>query len=282
MVKFVSLDFYAIIYEKGYFMDKASIHYQLSKLLERAKKVSFEQVLKEEQKPIFEEIDLYILDDALKDEVLALEAKVKALSPEAKESYKGKAFFEYAKIINPTYPAFKYSFYVARKPVEIFDKEKVKERIAGEKARWRNMQMASLEKEITHHIPPLSLEEADFLRQKLHKRLEEEEQKLEEVIAHWDEYDAVITTHAYCKTYPALYYTLDTSSDYEGEVFEEKMKHYKKRDTHLRSGVPNLLWYKDERPFSSLRANDKINRIIQTYTPYCGTIYIKKKEKLSL
>jgi len=258
-------------------MNKPLIHAKLDTILSRCQKINFAHVLKEEQQAIFEEIDLYLMDDALREEVLALEAEVKALYHAQHESYKGKAFFEFAKIINPTYPAFKYSFYVARKPVEIFDRQKVRERIEGERDRWRNIQKDRLEKELLGHTPPLTQAEANALRTALEERLVADEEKIAEVLANWEEYDAVITTHAHCKTYPALYYTLDTSSDYEGEDAEERHKHYKKRDTHLRSGAPNLLWFKDERPFGSLRANDKINRILQTHTPYCGTIYIKKR-----
>ena len=261
-------------------MNKELIQSKLDEILQKCKKVDFTHVLKEEYKEIFEEIDLYIMNDKIRDEVVRLEKSVKEMSTanqEGAKSYKGKEFFEFAKIINADYPAFKYSFYVARKPVEIFDREKVKDYIPGERARWRNIEKSRLEKEIQKHTPPLSEEEANRLRRDLEERLVIDEKKIDEVLKNWDEYDAVITTHAYCKTYPAIYYTLDTSSDYKGDDDNEKRKYYKKKDTHLRSGAPNLLWFKDERPFSSLRANDKINRIVQTYTPYCGTIYIKKK-----
>jgi hypothetical protein len=193
------------------------------------------------------------------------------------EAYRGKAFFDHAKIINRDYPAFKYSFFVKRTPVEIFDKDKVRAAIPGEMERWKNKERRKLEKTIEQHEPPLTEIRANKLRKDLEERLDGEFEALSKVLNNWDNYDAVITTHAHCKTYPSVYYTLDTSADYKGDNDDEKRKHYKKKDTFLRSSVPNLLWFKDDRPFSELRANDRISRIVQTYTPYCGTIYIKEK-----
>jgi len=261
--------------------NKEVIQSKLYDILSKCKKIDFNHVLKEEQKSVFKDVDLYIMDDEVRNEVMLLEASVKGMGMVGKDDtkpYKGKEFFEFAKIINIDYPAYKYSFYVARKPVEIFDRDKVKERIEGERDRWRNMEKARLEKEISEYDPPLDTKSAQKLRDDLEERLLIDEKKIKEVLENWEEYDAVITTHAHCKTYPAIYYTLDTSSDYTGNNEEEKSKYYKKKDTHLRSSAPNLLWFKDERPFSSLRANDKISRIIQTYTPYCGTIYVKKRK----
>ena len=258
-------------------MDKELIHSKLNDILSKAIKINFTEELKGEFQTIFENITLYILDNSLKDEVIELEKEVIAQTDNLdKKNYKGKAFFEFAKIINPIYPAFKYSFYVAKKPVEIFDRQKVKDAIPGESVRWKNIELKRLEDEITNQNPPFTQSQINRLRDNLNEKIEIHYQKVEEILLNWNKYEVAITTHAYCKTYPAIYYTLDTSSDFDGINNEEKRKYYKKKDTHLRSKVPNLLWFKDDRLFSELRANDKINRIVKTYVPYCGTIYIKE------
>ena len=259
-------------------MDKELIQAKLNEILNQAYKINFKEELKGEFHTIFNDIELYILNDALKEEVLQLEEEVitETKPIDEKKNYKGKAFFEFAKIINPQYPAFKYSFYVAKKPVEIFDRQKVKDAIPAESIRWKNIELKRLEDEIASHTPFFTQQEVNRLRSDLNDKIAINQKKVEEVLENWNQYDVAITTHAYCKTYPALYYTLDTSSDFKGDNKEEKRKFYKKKDTHLRSKAPNLLWFRDDRLFSELRANDKINRILQTHTPYCGTIYIKK------
>lgn len=228
----------------------------------------------------FEGVFIYLLNKKTLDEVLFLEAGVRgtALEKEKTDTKTKDPFYPFAKILNPKYPAFKYSFYLAHKHKEIFDRSKIKDAVPGEIEIWKNSERKKLEEKIAETEPPMSQIDADNLRRELEDNISIDEQTIKKLMEDFEEYDVVITSFEQKKYYPSIYFTLDTSADYEGDDANERQKYYKKQDTHLRKDVPNLLWFKDDRPFSELRANDKISRIIKTHTRCCGTIYMKKKE----
>lgn len=223
---------------------------------------------------------IYLLDKKVLDEVLFLEAGVRGIVMEKKGlDIKTKdPFYPFAKILNPKYPAFKHSYYLAHRHKEIFNRTKIKDAIDGEINIWKNSERKALEERIADTETPISKVDADKMRKELEMQISIDEQTIEELKNNFEEYDVVITSFEQKKYYPSIYFTLDTSSDYEGDDPEKKRKYYKKKDAHLRKDVPNLLWFKDDRPFSELRANDKIRRIIKTHVRCCGTIYMKKKD----
>jgi len=229
----------------------------------------------------YEGATIYLLGEKALNEVLFLEAGVRGMAMEKGEikSKNKDPFYHFAKILNPKYPAFKYNFYLAHKHKEIFDRNKIREAIPAEIEIWKNTERKHLEEKIAGIKPPISQEDADKMREALENSISIDLQTVEHLMENFDEYDVVITSYEQKKYYPCIYFTLDTSSDYEGDDPEEKIKYYKKQNAHLRKDVPNLLWFKDDRTFSELRANDKISRIIKTYTRLCGTIYIKKRSK---
>lgn len=242
---------------------------KLYALLERAEKVDFATLFKDEpeKEEIFRGVSLYLIDAATKNEILLLEATAIGMDKDGNKN----AFRRYAKLINRELPAYKYSFLVKKRSKEIFDREKIRERMGGLVARYINSERLQLKKEIAAHKPPLEADEVAYLEARLEERLEIEKKKMDEVKENFDDYDVVITNHAHSNIYPAIYYTLRTEGSKKGYLRQD--------NTHLRLEVPNLLWYKEDEPYINFRADMKIEEIVETFTPYCGTIYIKKRSE---
>ncbi len=212
-------------------------------------------------------ITLHLLNRTELDQVLQLELTVRTNELE-KGIEKKNHFYDYAKIINPAYPAFKYTLSMKHKKKEIFDPEKVKKALPAEFQIWKNKSRVELEKEINHPDSAITDDQAKKLRDELEKEIIASEEKIEKVLENYNDYDVIITTFEQYTYYPALYFVMELEG---GKT--------KASDTHLRKDVPNLLWFHDERPFSELRANDRMSRIIQTFDRYCETVYIQEKKK---
>jgi len=151
------------------------------------------------------------------------------------------------------------------KKKEIFDPMKVQKALLAEFEIWKNKSRVELEEEIKHMDSAIVDAQAKIFREELELEIISSKEKIDTVLENYEEYDVVISTFEYYTYYPSLYY-----------VVEENNKN-SASDTHLRQDVPNLLWFQDERPFSELRSNDKMSRIIQTFDRFCGSIYIKRK-----
>jgi len=234
---------------------KEKIHKELSEILKGNKKIDYHNIV------------LYLIDKETLDKVLQLELAVR-MDNEEKGIKKRNHFYEYAKIINPDYPAFKYTLSMKHKKKEIFDPQKVKKALPAEFEIWKNKSRADLEKQIKDPESNITPQHAKKLREELEEEISIAQQNIENVLDNFQDYDVVISTFEYYTYYPALYYVMSTKDNKP-----------KASDTHLRQDVPNLLWFEDNRPFSELRSNDRMSRIIQTFDRYCGSIYIKKKDK---
>lgn len=210
-------------------------------------------------------ITLYLLNHSEITSVLELELTVRADNLN-NGIEKRNHFYEYAKIINPEYPAFKYTLSMKHKKKEIFDPVKVKKAIPAEFEIWKNKARLELQKEIDAEDSSITDSQAKKFKEDLEKEIVISEKKLKEVLDNYEEFDVVISTFEQYTYYPALYYVMELPN---GKT--------KSADTHLRKDVPNLLFYHDERPYSELRANDRMSRIIQTFDRYCENIYIHKK-----
>lgn len=238
---------------------------KLYTLLESAKKVDFKAEFADdaEKLGVFSGVSLYLVDETVKNELLLLEA-----AAGHSEKQNRSAFWGYAKLINRDFPAYKYNFLTKKRSKQVFDREKVRSRLAGEAARYVNKERAALKKKLSAYDPPLSAEETAYLVGNLETRLEFEKGRIDEVLENFDAYDVVITNHAHSSEYPAIYYTMRT---------DMKTGYLKQDNTHLRLDVPNILWHIGDVPYKEYRANMKIEEIIDTFTAFCGTIYIKKR-----
>ena len=226
---------------------------ELNSILETSKRIEYKGVL------------LHLLTHAELEKVLQLELTVRTNEIE-KGVKKNNYFYDYAKIINPEHPAFKYTLSMKHKKKEIFDPAKVQKALPAEFEIWKNKSRAHLERELKDPESAITDEQAVHLRADLEKEIVIAEQNINKVLKDFTSYDVVISTFEEYTYYPALYYVMEL----EGEKT-------KAADTHLRKDVPNLLWFHDERPFTELRANDRMSRIIQTFDRFCGSVYIKKK-----
>ena len=207
---------------------------------------------------------LHLLSNSEMQQVLALELSVRANNIENGIEKKNH-FYDYAKIINAEFSAFKYTLSMKHKKKEIFDPYKVQKALPAEYEIWKNKSRVELEKEIKDEENAITDSQALILRKDLEKEIDLAKHYIDKVLANYEEYDVVISTFEEYTYYPALYY-----------VMEQDNKN-KPADTHLRKDVPNLLWYEDNRPYAELRSNDRMSRIIQTFDRFCGSIYIKEK-----
>jgi len=222
------------------------------------------QILRTARSIEYKGIMLHLLSTIELQEVLALELLVRADNIENGIEKKNH-FYDHAKIINADYPAFKYTLSMKHKKKEIFDPYKVQKALPAEFQIWKNKSRVELEREIKDEENAITDSQAKLLRKDLEKEIELSKHYVDKVLADYAAYDVVISTFEEYTYYPALYY-----------VMEQDNKN-KAADTHLRQDVPNLLWYEDNRPYSELRSNDRMSRIIQTFDRFCGSIYIKEK-----
>ena len=225
----------------------------ISKILIDAKKISYQGIL------------LYLIDKNTLDKILLLELEVRDRNIEMGIEKKNH-FYDYAKIINPLYPAFKYTLSMKHKKKEIFDPQKVKKALPAEFEIWKNRSRAYLGKQIDDPLSNIAPEKAKKLISDLEEKIISDQEMIKDILDDFYNYDVVISTFEQYTYYPALYFVMELGN---GKT--------KASDTHLRKDVPNLLWFRDERPFNELRANDKMSRIIQTFDCFCDTIYAKKK-----
>jgi hypothetical protein len=209
-------------------------------------------------------IVLYLISTPVLQEVLKLELTVRSDNLE-KGIEKKNHFYDYAKIINSDYPAFKYTLSMKHKKKEIFDPFKVKKALPAEYEIWKNKSRSRLNSEINDEKNAITDSQALILREKLEKEIELAKLTIDNVLENYDDYYVVISTFEDYTYYPALYYVVET---------EHKNK---PSDTHLRKDVPNLLWFQDNRPYAELRSNDRMSRIIQTFHRLCDSIYLLKK-----
>ena len=235
-------------------MTKQDIQNQIQSILQTSRRIDYQ------------EIKLYLINETERKQILDLELTVR-MNEQEKGVKKKNYFYDYAKIINPEYPAFKYTLSMKHKKKEIFDPEKVRKELPAEFEIWKNTARVKLEKEIKDPETAITDEQGKNLRLELEKDIVLAQDKIEKVLEDFHSYDVIISTFEQYTYYPALYY-----------VMELEGSKTKASDTHLRKEVPNLLWYRDERPFAELRANDRMSRIIQTFERYCDTVYIQKKK----
>ena len=234
-------------------MNREDVHRELAEILKDSKKIDYHDIV------------LVLVNKEVLDKVLALELAVRADNLE-NGIEKRNHFYDYAKIINPEFPAFKYNLLMKHKKKEIFDPAKVLKALPAEFEIWKNKSRVILEKQIKEEDGSITDEHAKVLRANLEKEIEEAKVKIDEVLANYHNYDVVISTFEDYTYYPALYFVLELP---DGKV--------KPSDTHLRKDVPNILFFHDDRPFSELRANDRMSRIISEFDRFAGSVYIKKK-----
>lgn len=234
-------------------MKQEEIHLKLNLALNNVKKIDYNG------------ISLYLVQESVLNKVLELELQVRADNIENGIEKKNH-FYDYAKIINVEYPAFKYTLSMKHKKKEIFDPLKVQKSLLAEYEIWKNKSRVILEKQITEESASISDEHAKILRANLEKEITMSKDNIDKVLSDYSNYDVVISTFEEYTYYPALYYVMELT---HGKV--------KPSDTHLRKDVPNILYYYDDRPYSELRSNDRMSRIIQDFDRFCGSIYIKKR-----
>lgn len=237
---------------------------RLHELLEKSQKVNTDAMFadNEEMRRLCSTVQLYLIDEEIKNEIVLLRAGANAIDGE------DNAFRRYAKLINEHAPAVKFRIMKIRRAKEVFDRDKIRERMEGVAARYANTERLELKKKIAAFDPPLDDEQIRFMESKLEDRLSYELERIREIKENFDAYEVVITNYAQSKEYPVLYYALDAA---QGSMKQDHV--------HLRTSVPNLLWYKPKKRIEKRRADMKIEEIVEEYENLCGMIYYQKRDK---
>jgi len=235
-------------------MQFIEVQEQLESILTHARAIEYKGIV------------LYLLKEAELQQILELELRVRADNIENGIEKKNH-FYDYAKIINPEHAAFKYTLSMKHKKKEIFDRAKVKKALPAEFEIWKNKSRVELQKEINDQENAITDSQATRLKEKLEKDILLAEHNINKVLEDFEAYEVVISTFEQYTYYPALYYVSEATGTSKSKA----------ADTHLRKDVPNLLWFEDDRPYSELRSNDRMSRIIQTFDRFCENIYIQKK-----
>lgn len=226
---------------------------------------TLELLLKDSKPTQYKGIILYLINEEVLQNVLDLELHVRNDDLD-RGVERHNHFYEYAKIINPKHPAFKYTLSMKHKKKEIFSPEKVHKALPAEFEIWKNKSRLELQKQIANQENAITDSHALLLKEALEKEIALSQIKVEEVLKDYASYEVVISTFEQYTYYPSLYYVVEAQGKNKAKA----------SDTHLRQEVPNLLWYRDDRPYTELRSNDRMSRIIQTFDRYCENIYIKK------
>lgn len=173
----------------------------------------------------------------------------------------------HCKLINPTFPAFKYTLSSKHKYTAVFDQEKTKERLEREIHISINTIKKRKRVELSKKCDLYNDEEAKKILMELDKQLAMEKSMLEHIREHADEYEIIFTNFEQYLRYPYVYYRY---TDAKGKKLGTS--------EHLKTDIPNILWFEPTEKFGDLRNNDKIQKIIQTHTRYLDNIYILKKD----
>jgi hypothetical protein len=173
----------------------------------------------------------------------------------------------HCKLINPTFAAFKYTLSSKHKYTAVFDQEKTKERLEREILISINTIKKRKRKEINQKTDLYNDEEAKKALIELDEQLAIEKSMLEQIRENSEEYEIIFTNFEQYLRYPYVYYRY---TDAKG----------KKHGTseHLKTDIPNILWFEPADRFGELRNNDKIRKIIETHTRYLDNIYVLKKD----
>ena len=181
----------------------------------------------------------------------------------------GGMFSSICKLINPLFPAFKYSLGTKHKYRAVYDQEKIRERFEKEIEISYNTAIKRAREEIENH-PDVFVDEelaAKFLKES-QKKAEEDKAALQKIANDIDSYDIVFTNFERRLFYPYVYYRYEDSSGKR-----------RGKSEHLKKEIPNVLWYAPSPKEDSLRLNDRIRRIVSEYPRYLDTIYAKKKKE---
>jgi len=207
----------------------------------------------------YEKSTLYLVGDSILKELVFLESQVRGFSDPDK---KRNPFDHYAKLINPHCPAYKYTHSVKPKYKLLTSEEKVRAAIPEHVAIWERTER----KRLNEYLSQSELEEseANKMRRELEEKISLSKHNAEMLLKEFGFYDVVITNYEEGYTYSNLYYTTT-----DGESHNE----------HLRTTVPNILWYQEDIKRAKGRSNSKIERIVREYGEVCGQIYFKRKDE---
>ncbi len=220
----------------------------------------------------YENTEIYLVDKNAVKAIKELQNELLASEESSKSKYKQGPLYPYMKLLNPDNPAFKYSFYMAHKPIEILDPMKVKDRMLKEVDVWINVERKRFEEKMNDTRYHYTQEEAQRYRADFEAKITTQSAKAKEIYDMFYDYEVIITNYENPLLYAGIYFLTNL---HHGES-ELKPKH-KKHLEHLRKEVVNVLWFYDYRKFDDLRSNNTVAEAIRTHTCICDTIYFQKK-----
>lgn len=231
-----------------------------------------EKILEGQEHIVYEDCDLYLVDEACLNRVLLLEAKVNRNAKKEGFDEKRSAFYHFGKIINPDHPAIKYNLKKRHKYRATYDRDKIYDDFKENKDKDRFVLIASLKRELEEKIEEniggkYDGEKAELARKELNDSIEIDMQMLKKVLANFNDYDIVLSNYESYNIYAYLYFT-----------YTDGKKTGLGKNEHLRAKVPNILWIDTDEYYAHRRTDEKIQDIVNTHSRLLGSIYIKKKE----
>lgn len=170
------------------------------------------------------------------------------------------------KIINPNAPSFYYFLYEKESWEEVVCQEKVRNRILGRFAKYKNKRKRDHRqkyKELEY-----SKETVAQKMDELYKLFGEQEARLMEILENYDEWEVRISAYEKRKKYGTISYKY-----FENGLLENKEV---RKSSALRNTVPNVLWFKD---VNRINANKKILEFLDGAEEIFEDVYCKHISK---
>lgn len=209
---------------------------------------------------------LYIVNKQVYSEILILaheanDIKLKYQRKNESKKKKSENFFQIAKLMNTT-SAYKYKVDEKEKYVTITDEKKIKERLEIKFLIWKKKQNKILEDTI------IDKKLYDEVKTDLEKEFKDNillaQEQLDLIINNYDMFKSSLTSYQVLKVYEVLYFTTD-----------DKKTHQE----HLRTSVPNILYYTENPSFNSSKRSDKIvDKITKEGKHIFDDFYVEKKD----
>jgi len=219
----------------------------------------------------FCDAELYLVGHRDMRALLSLEAEGNAYAQETGKENAKNPFRLVSNLINPLFPATKYTLFTRSTPRIITDPSKVYMAIEKEFSLWCNVETKNLN-ELIASDPDMTQERANRLREELSSKLEEEKARFDEVREDFEEYEVFVSNYENVREYPALYYS--------GVVQEKgaKKPKTKKANAHLSIRIPNVLWY--EKNAMDVRSDATIMQKMKSgdFKRIGNTIYARRRD----
>lgn len=246
-------------------------------LLFESVKVEVAELLKPLDAISFGGGELYIVDEAFYQKLMFLEDK---LAPFKTETRRGSIFSinTFVAILNPGKIAISYHLTMATKSKLVTDRNKILDRLEGEKEISKNTINKITEERI--ELEELESSAADEERRKALKKIADEEAEFEKISKNPDDYDIIISTFKERKPYPQVNFKYIGQKEVKGKngKIEECMTQIS-TNKHISIEKPSILVYDENASQDAYRSDMQVARFIAQGYRALGNVFVKPRKK---